>query len=404
MLETLVRNLHMVRLSALALALVTVGCTGLIDGGSSGGLTPEQAAARKAFVDKAMPALVNCISCHNGSQDTETQKIGFVAGGPDALAIRETLMAYTPAVVNTDAPPSSRVLTKSLHAGPALIGSDLSAILEWIQAEKDALPKPGDGDVVLETTPFVPLLCTMGLPGEPNCPINEVSLEAIGATGSKITFVAQSLGSGLYLNNLKLIPGPTGASIEHPLFVAYPPDGGKSKPDLIDRFFSVKMNIQTGAPIDQQQIAGGTAAFVGFVGSPDPTVADKITIHFKSVGVYQPDNMPPVTAGCKVPAQFETSARAALQASCGNCHRGQNGGATSAVNMTGIDQPNGATPNVACNQIKLRTDTVNLNQSAIYLATTPGNGNHPFNFGTVAALDAFKNAVNVWINAEKVAP
>lgn len=413
MLETLVRNLHMVRLTVAGLVmLVVMGCTGLVDG-PDGGLTPAQAAARKAFVDTALPALGMCITCHNGSQDTETQKIGFVAGGPDALQIRETLMAYTPAVVNTDAPPSSRILTKGIHAGPALLNSDLSAILGWIQLEKEALPKPGDEGPILETTPMTPLLCTSGLPGDPTCPINFIPLDEIGAPGAKIQFVAQALSSSLYLNNLKLVPGPTGAFIEHPLFTALPPDtdgdgkpDGKVKADLIDQFFSVKMNLMATATPVEQQIAGGIGTFRDFIGSPDPSIADRIVIHFRGVNAYQPDNMPPPgSTGCKVPAEFETNARAVLNTNCGTCHRaGTNPGAVSAVDMSGVQAPNPATPNAACNQVKLRINTVDINASGIYLATVPGNGNHPFTFPTIAAHDAFKAAVNIWINAEKNAP
>src|SRR5689334_20163012 len=185
MLETLVRSLHMVRLTALvsALALAVVsGCTGLVDG--YGG-SNDSSVDLKAFIDKAFPAFqANCLTCHNGSQDTDTQHIGFLANGPDALKIRDTLLAYTPAVVNTDAPPSSRVLTKGLHAGPALINSDASAILEWIQAEKEALPKPGEDGPRLDTEPFIPQLCTGGVPGDATCPINTVTLDSIGAPGS----------------------------------------------------------------------------------------------------------------------------------------------------------------------------------------------------------------------------
>src|SRR5262245_59504558 len=206
MLETLVRSLHMVRLTAAVAALARTGfagCTGRVDGygGSS-----DSSIAKKAFIDKAFPPLqTNCMTCHNGSMDSDTQHIGFLANGPDALKIRDTLLAYTPAVVNTDAPPSSRILTKGLHNGPALVNSDASAILEWIQAEKDAIPTPGDGAPSLETEPFIPRLCTGGVPGDATCPINEVTLDSIGAPGSKIQFVAQALGSGLYLNNLKLV-------------------------------------------------------------------------------------------------------------------------------------------------------------------------------------------------------
>ena len=69
MLDTLVKHLNMLRLSAgAALVLALVGCTGLIDGGGGGSLTPEQRLAQEKWVDKALPVLrANCMSCHGAN-------------------------------------------------------------------------------------------------------------------------------------------------------------------------------------------------------------------------------------------------------------------------------------------------------------------------------------------------
>jgi len=412
MLETLVRHLDMVRLTVATVALIVmVGCTGLIDDGGTGGLTPAEAKARKLWLDKALPQFTtNCQVCHDGSR----VNIGFVEGTSD-LGRRDTLIAYTPAVVNLDAPGSSRILTKGLHEGPALDAIQTSDILEWVQAEREALPDPGTGGPILETEPFLAQICTGGLPGEATCPINTVSLDAIGdgVIGGKIQFVAQALGSGIYMTNLKLLPGAGGAFIEHPLFVSWPADPAMPpKADTIDRFFNVKLNLMMTATPEEEQIGGGTAAFVGFVAT------DKLTIHFKSATLYQPDaggGPGGGTTGCKVLASFKTNAQtlfsqpvAGAAQSCLSCHGGQNPNATSAMNLTGVDAADDPTIQLACNQARTRVNFQTPDQSSIFLAPDPANMNHPFKFNT-AQLGTFRVGPpgagnNKWIADEVVAP
>lgn len=401
MLETLVRHLDMVRLTVAAAAvLLAMGCSGLIDGGGTSDLTPEEVEARRLWVEKALPQLqANCVICHDGSR----ANIGFVAGAGD-FEKRDTILAYTPVVANTDAPASSRVLTKGIHEGPALDAVQTSDILEWLQAEKAAVPDPGEGGPRLETDLFLPTICTGGLPDSPgapnlNCLYNTIPLDVIGATGSKIEFIAQALGSGLYVTNLRLVPGGEGVFIDHPLFVAYP-DGAEPKADTIDRFFNVKMNLQVGAAIEEQQIAGGTAAFVGFLST------DKIAIHFKEASLFKPDEGGTTgPSGCLRLAEFKANAAQTLQTNCAQaCHAGGQPNARSAVNMTNLLSANDDEVLAACNQIRTRINFQDLNLSGLYLAPTPNNANHPFTFGgNQGQFDAFKNAVQVWATAEQTA-
>ncbi|MCW5804357.1 MAG: hypothetical protein KIT31_18440 [Deltaproteobacteria bacterium] len=404
MLDTLVRHLYMVRLTAAACLLLTVGCTGLIDGGDNGGLTPEEAKARAAWVQQALPRLnAACSSCHGGAREM----INFIQQPATDNEIRETLLAYQPAVVNLDAPSSSRLLTKGLHEGPPLSTDDASALLDWIQKERDAaqsLPE-GPGIVVVETAQFNPQYCSGGLPGNPEgtCPINFVTLDSLGATGAKISFVAQALGSGLYLTNLKLVPGTSGVFLKHPLFVSYPATG-TPVPDSIDRFFNITMNLKDDqVAIEAQQIGGGTAAFVGFGAGP----ADKLAIHFKEIGLFKPDDGPPPPAGniCKVVGQWATQPKTNLTTtpgglgqSCLSCHGGQNNNATSALAMNLADDQSN------CNQFLQRINKQDRNNSGSFLAVAPGNNNHPVRFATQAQFDAWKAGFNGWIDAEVAAP
>ena len=409
MLETLVRRLNMVRLSVSALAVVALtlgGCTGLIDDGSEG-LSPEEVKARKMWIEKASPVLTAaCTSCHAGQRPNTD----FLTGATD-LELRARMIEFTPAVINLSAPPSSRILTKGPHEGPSLTATETSDVLEWIRAEKDAQPDPGATDPAanLETTPFIPALCTSGTPPAPTCPTNDIDLTEVGLPGAKLHFVATALGSGLYLNQLSIVPGPDGVYLEHPLFASYP-DNAEVVPDEIDRFYNVKMNLMGNATAEQ--IQGGYAAFPLF----QPNA--KISVLFKLVKAYQPEGGGGGGGGgggCKKLESFKTNARALFAQpaggaaqSCLGCHGGQNGNATSALNITGVNAADDPTIQLACNQILTRANLTTVDQSGIFLAPDPANANHPFRF-TAAQLGTFKNGppgtgVLGWINEEKVAP
>jgi len=402
MLETLVKHLAMVRLTVPAIAMLCMAaCTGLIDG--NGGLTPEQAAARKAFINSALPRFNEaCTVCHAGAR----VGVEFLQGASPGAQYTQ-IMGFDPQVVNTDAPGSSRVLTKGLHEGPELLSEQASDILQWINLEKAAIPDPGgDGGPILETAEFQAQICTdASTPGSPTCPINSVSLDNVGIAGAKINFVAQAFGSALYVTELRLVPGAGGANIEHPLFVSWPADGSAPKPDTLDRFFNVKLNLMATATQDEELIGGGLAAFVGFVAS------DKITIHFRVAGLFKTDDGGGGTteaAGCKRLDSFKTNAQSSFAAavagapqSCISCHNA--GNAQSAVNMVGVNAGDDVAIKAACDQIRTRVDFQNTAQSGIYLAPDPANANHPFKFNT-AQLSTFKAAVDKWIADEKVAP
>lgn len=400
MLDTLVKHLDMVRLSVGALAaLALLGCNGLIEGGpDDSSLTPEEQAARTAFIEKAKPHLdTYCASCHSGSDPT----IAFLAGA-DAMAQRKTLLEADPVVVNLEAAASSRILTKGAHSGPALTAQQSSEILQWIGAERDAAGATGTLDTGLETAAFTPVLCTSGNPGDPTCPITYVDISNLvqGWAGARIKFVAQPLSSALYVTELALEGGAEGVYIEHPLFVSWPAEGDPI-PDTLDRFFNVKLNMMPGA--EPQQLSGGTAAFINF------TPTNKLTIHFKVVDRYRPDEGGGGggggggTAGCKQLASFKTNARGPLQQSCAGCHASAaNGNARGAMDITGIASTDDAVLQGVCDQARTRINFQDTNNSGFYLAPNPAVASgHDFKFGTQANFDAFKAAVDVWVQAER---
>ena len=403
MLETLVKHLGMVRLSAPAAlaALALAGCSGLIDDGSSSGggnLTPEEQAARTAYTQKAKPVFdLYCASCHSGSDPS----IAFLKGA-DAMEQRKTLMEFDPQVVNLDAPQSSRMLTKGAHSGPALTAQQSSDILQWISAEREAAGASGAVDTGLETAAFTPLLCTGGVPGDATCPINYVDISGLvqGWAGAKIQFVAQPLSQDLYLTNLKLVGGTDGVYLEHPLFVSWPAAGGDPIPDTLDRFFNVKLNMMPNAT--PESIGGGTAAFINF------TPTNQLTIHFKVVDKYRADTTGGGgggggATGCKQLASFKTNAKGPLQTSCGSCHANTgNTNARGAMDIVGIGSTDATVLKGVCDQARTRINFQDTNASGFYIAPNPAQTtNHPFKFASQANFDTFKAAVDVWVQAEK---
>lgn len=401
MLDTLLKHRNMVRLSLGALAALTLlGCSGLIDDGEGDtSITPEEKAARQVFVAKAKPILDStCASCHVGMP-----MIDFLAGA-DPMAVRDRLLHFDPQVVNLEAATSSRLLTKGAHSGPALLASQASDLIEWIQAERDAANVTGSGDQSLATAPFTPLLCTGGNPGDPTCPINIVDISPLvtGWAGAQIKFVAQPLGTDLYVTNLALITGAEGVYIEHPLFVSWPNDGSQPLPDTLDRYFNVKMNLK--ADDMPSPIGGGTAAFINF--NPQ----NKLTINFKIVEKYRTEEggggMTTTAAGCKKLPEFKANAKGPLQTNCASCHANAgNTNARGAMDITGIASTDDATLQNVCNQARTRINFTDTNQSGFYIAPNPAQAtNHPFKFPAQGNFDTFKAAVDIWVQAEKTAP
>jgi hypothetical protein len=402
MLETLVRHLEMVRLSVTALAVFAlVGCTGLIDDDQDKSLTPEEIAARKAYNEKARPHLdAYCASCHSGTDPS----IAFLEGA-DPMAQRRKLLDFDPAVVNFEAAQSSRILTKGAHSGPGLTSQQSSDILQWITAERDAAGATGTLDSGLETARFTPILCTSGEPGSATCPFTYVDISNLvpGWAGTRIKFVATPLSQDLYVTWLSIEGGPEGVYLEHPLFVSWPPEGNPV-PDGFDRFFNVKLNMMPNA--EEVMIGGGTAAFIDFA----PT--NQLTIHFKVVDRYRPDpdtGTEPGTGaiGCRQLASFITNARTPIQNNCGSCHANvNNGNARGALDIVGIASTDDTVLQQVCNQVRTRINFQDTNNSGFYLAPNPSvQSSHPFKFGgSQANFDAFKAAVDPWVQAERTSP
>jgi hypothetical protein len=249
---------RVVRLGTLAIAVLLAACSGEIQSDIYEDLNPKDQVALEKWVEKALPVLsTKCVECHGGSMPM----VAYLAGADD-IAKRDTLIAYMPAVINLTAPMSSRMLTKGNHTGPALEAKEASDILSWIVAERDAR---GATTTVIRSEKFMAMLCTAGNPGDATCPINTVDLTALGQPATLEVVVTQ-LVADLYLTNIQLKAGAAGLHVTHPTFESWPAGATEPKPDSIDRWFNVDLNI---APNMAGTIGTGEGSFTGF-GAGDP--------------------------------------------------------------------------------------------------------------------------------------
>ncbi len=428
MLDTLMRHLDMVRLSVGIAAIVALtACHGLISGTPAGGgddtTTPEGQAALTAWTMDALPVFKNnCTACHTGQYPA----VNFLQADSDT-DMRTALLSFSPQVVDVNDPQGSQVLVKGSHEGPAMSNMDSESVLTWINAEQ-ASAMVSDPTPVIETAQFVPQLCTgdSGMPGTDNCPINYVKLDGLGLPGASIQFVAQALGTDLYVTDLYTIASTDGVYLEHPLFTTYPaPVSGQTQepiPDLLDRFYDVKLNLATSVnpvtcpPIGPScdHIGAGASVFHDFA----PT--DPITISFKVLGPYMASSTPPpVATGCDTAglAAFVANAAPLMDdaGSCKTCHAGQNTGATSAMPL--LDSTGAAadltstTDNTACLAVRQHVTCLaqggctptTIPSSPLLLAPDPaGDANHPLKLttATTPTLANFQAGMTAWITVE----
>ena len=360
-------------LGLVALA-VSAGCVGSIEDDAE--LTAEQRAARAAFDGQVMPLLdSNCRVCH-----AIEPNVDFMKPDPDIY----TRMVMWPALVNTNEPTQSKLLTKGAHTGPAFTPEQSSTVLEWINLEKVAA---GGELATVELDPFQPI-----------AGVNTIDLGPIGLTGSTLTFRLEQLSVGIYLSEIMITAGPDGAHVVHPLFVTWV--DGAATPDPIDRFSTIDLAVGAGL---SGMIGGGTAVFV------DVPPTAMLSVHFREVEASGEGGAGGGgggggggEGGCAALAEFTASAQPVLSARCVSCHAGSNAMATQATDMTKVNDTSPEGQAAACGQILSRVNLADPPQSAIFIAPDPDSGaGHPFKFGGDAgAFGDFRDALTVWINQE----
>jgi hypothetical protein len=161
------------------------------------------------------------------------------------------------------------MLTKGAHTGPALEAKEASDILSWIVAERDARPEIP----AIRTMQMPPIVCTMN-----PCEKNTVDLAGLGVPAT-LEFEISSLVNDAYMTNIRIVAGPMGLHIAHPLFESWPAGATEPTPDPIDRWFNVDLNL---APAATSPLGTGEGTFVGF------KVTDPLSIRFDIFEMQKP--------------------------------------------------------------------------------------------------------------------
>lgn len=415
MLETLVRHLHMVKLTlgAVAMATVLAGCYGLLDNPDDG-LTDNQRKARTLFTQRAYEVMMT--AC--GSAGCHGQSVVPFLAGDGVLNVYKTVTEFKPELISKIDALKSRLLTKGPHSGPEFsaiaregqIASDYETVLEWLRAEQRAAGDSdgsgsGSGGVTYILTPkIVPQECTGNRAA---CPVNSLLLDSVrpdgtGVAGAKVEFLYEVLqgANAPYIVNLRLVGGPEGAYIESPIFLGYEPD--KDTPTVDgDTFFDVKVNT----PAGMTKTIG--AGYAGLTDIKARSVAggplNEFAMSFSVVDKYRPDNTPVNPSACKQLAMYQAMMKPTLTARCNGCHVSTSGNGNARGSMT-LYTADDAT---SCQQVKtLGGNLNNITASSIYNAPRMGAlaSHADFKFTVAQDQTNWENAVTTWLTAERNSP
>ncbi|MBK8258308.1 MAG: hypothetical protein IPK82_37275 [Polyangiaceae bacterium] len=336
------------------------------------------------LIDDLMGA---CGDCHDA---------GGFADTPFLREPRYESITSWPGIITKD-PQESLFLTYSIigggHSGinldsDALKDTLLPKILEWLTEESKAIADVPDEQKGKSVDPFAPI---MGF--------NAVYLTDIDKTleGMAITFNANELTpSSLELTKVEVhTTSKMGIHMVHPLFSVYP-KGGDPNPDPADSFSNVDQYVDFG---QSAPLGPGTLILTNWV------QGGKLQISFEAIETYSSsdpdggtDGGP--TGGCKDLDSFNANAKASF-GQCLGCHGGNNGQATAAVDMQGLNGD--ADVANACAQIRNRVNPGDPPNSQIFITTDPnGNAAHPYKFNqNQGAFNTFQTNVSAWITAEQ---
>lgn len=360
--------------------------------GGGGGATTTTDTSQNDKAQKLFEALQDdiveaCGSCHDA---------GGFADTPFLREPRyESIIAW-PDVVRTD-PKESILLTHPIsgqnHGGPNLDSDTLKDTLlpkieEWLAEEAKTI-----ADVPVEQKgksidPFTPIL---GFNAIYLTPLNDAF------EGMAVTFNANELTpSALELTDVQVhTTAKMGIHMLHPLVSVYP-KGGSPNPDPADSFSNVDQYIDYSSAA---ALGPGTLILTNWI------AGGKLQLSFEAIETYSTMVADAgadggLTGGCKDVDAFTANAQGQF-GQCLQCHGGNNGQATAAVDMTGL--VNGADPAGGCAQIRNRVNPDNPDQSQIFITTDPSSAAaHQYKFGQDQnAFNGFKNSVSVWIAAEK---
>lgn len=325
-----------------------------------------------------------CGSCHDAGGIGDAP---FLAG-PDRY---KSVLAW-PGIVTVD-PAESLFVTYAVtgggHSGSnfdTISGDLFDRVKAWLAAESSAIgATPPDDSPHVE--PFTPILG-----------FNAVYLTPIdpALSGVAITFTAEELtASSLKLSGLTVHTSATsGVHIAHPIFAVYP-KGAPAQADPVDSFGGLDTYFPESTSLP---LGTGTLILTNWVAEAKLGLGFETCAAWTEGGGDGGGGGGGISGGCNALTEFEANAVPQLQARCENCHGGNNGQATAAVDMSDLGTNNAA----ACAQVKNRINTTTPAQSQIFITTDPGgNAAHPYKFGGDTNLfNGFRNDLTIWIQAE----
>jgi hypothetical protein len=350
------------------------------DGGSGGVFVDN---GKELWADIEAEMVTACGSCHDAGGIGDAP---FLAG-PDRY---KSVLSW-PGVVTVD-PAESIFVTYAVtgggHSGTnfdTIPGDLFDRVKAWLAAESTAIgtTPPDDSPHVDPFTPIIGFNAVYLTPIDP------------ALSGVAITFTAEELtASSLKLSQLTVhTTSMTGVHIAHPVFAVYP-KGGTAEIDPVDSF----AGLDTYFPESTSEALGtGTLILTNWQAEA------KLGLGFETCAAWTEGGGDGgggggATGACNALDEFVNNAVPQLQARCENCHGGNNGQATAALDMSDLGSNNAA----ACGQVKNRINTTTPAQSQVFITTDPnGNAGHPYKFGGDDNLfNDFRNDLTIWIQAE----
>lgn len=355
-----------------------------------GGGAPQDAAAPNggeemfhAFEQQLFEA---CGGCHDAGGISNTP---FLAG-PDRY---RTVLSWPGVIVKPSS--NSSFLTHAVvgggHSGTNLDAdvykdSLFPAVKAWLEEEARGIVEEVE-DAGPRIAPFAPI---MGF--------NAVYLDGLGENfrGMAITFNASLLTeNALSLTSIEVHPtSKLGVHMVHPLFVVYPV-GAEPDPDPVDSFSNVDQRFEANTPA---ALGPGTMILTNWVPDARMTIAFETIEALGVTGEGGAGGGGGSTGGCADVPSFQANAKGPLGVCASNCHGGQVGQATAAVDMSDLGSDDAS----ACAQVKNRVNVGDPASSQLFVTTNPnGNAAHPYKFnGNDQDFAAFRDQVSMWISVE----